>query len=67
VQNLLFTSLISKNIKIEIHKPITLLVLYGCETWSLSLREGRRLRVLENRLHRKIFEPKSEEVKGSGK
>ena len=67
MQNLLFTSLISKNVKIKIHKPITLLVLCGCETCSLSSREGRRLRVLENRLRRKIFEPKSEEVKGSGK
>jgi hypothetical protein len=39
-------------------------VLYGCETWSLTLREGRRLRVFENRLLKKIFGPKRDEVTG---
>jgi len=39
-------------------------VLYGCETWSLTLREERRLRVFENRVLRKIFEPKRNEVTG---
>jgi len=56
VQNLLSSSLLSKNIKIEIHRTIILPVLYGCETWSLTLREERRLRVLENRVLR-IFRP----------
>jgi hypothetical protein len=39
-------------------------VLYGCETWSLTLREERRLRVFENRVLKKIFEPKRDEVTG---
>jgi len=39
-------------------------VLYGCETWSLTLREERRLRLFENRVARKIFRPKREEVTG---
>jgi hypothetical protein len=39
-------------------------VLYGCETWSLTLREERRLRVFESRLSRRIFGPKRDEVKG---
>jgi hypothetical protein len=49
VQNLLSSSLISKNLKIEIYKTVILpVVLYGCETWSLALREEHRLRVFEN-------------------
>jgi hypothetical protein len=39
-------------------------VLYGCETWSLTLREEHRLRVFENRVLRRIFGPKMEEVTG---
>ena len=39
-------------------------VLYGCETWSLALREERRLRVFENRVLRKVFGPKGDEVTG---
>ena len=39
-------------------------VLYGCETWSLALREERRLRVFENRVLRKVFGPKRDEVTG---
>ena len=39
-------------------------VSYGCETWSLTLRKGRRLRVLENRTLRRIFGPKRDEVTG---
>jgi hypothetical protein len=38
-------------------------VLYGCETWSLTLREEHRLRVFENRVLRKIFGPKRSEIK----
>ena len=40
------------------------MVLYGCETWSLTLREERRLRVFENRVLRKVFGPKRDEVIG---
>jgi len=56
VQNLLSSHLLSKNLKIKIYKIIILLiVLYGCETWDLTLSEEHRLRV---------FEPKREEVVG---
>ena len=65
VQNLLSSSLLSKNLKIKIYRTIILpVVLYGCETWSLTLREERRLRVFENRVLRRIFEPKRDEVTG---
>ena len=40
------------------------MVLYGCETWSLTLREERRLRVLENRVLRRVFGPMRDEVTG---
>jgi hypothetical protein len=47
--SLLSSSFLSKDFKIEIYKTIILpVVLYGCETWSLALREGRKLRVFEN-------------------
>ena len=47
VQNLLSSSLLTKNLKIKIYRTIILpVVLYGCETWSLTLREERRLRFL---------------------
>jgi hypothetical protein len=56
VQNLLSTCLLSKNIKIRIYKTITVpVVLYGCETWSLTLREEHKLGVFENRVLRRIF------------
>jgi len=65
VQNVLSSTLLSKNIKIKIHRNITLpVVLYGCETWSLTLRGERRLRVLENRVQRRIFGPKRGEAIG---
>jgi hypothetical protein len=49
VQNLLFSRLLSKNLKIKVYRTIILpVVLYGCEAWSLTLREERRLRVFEN-------------------
>jgi len=64
VQNLLSSGLLSKNIKIKIFKTIILpVVVYGCETWSLTLREERRLRVYENWELRVIFGPNSDEVK----
>jgi hypothetical protein len=51
-----------------IYKTIILpVVLYGCETWSLTLREEHRLRVFENKVLRKIFGPKRVEVKGDWK
>ena len=57
--------LLSKNLKIKIHRNIILpVVLYGCETWSLTLREERRLRLFENRVLRKVFGPKRDEVTG---
>ena len=53
VQNLLSSRLLSKNLKIKIYGTVTLpVVLYGCETWSLTLREERKLRVFENRVLR---------------
>jgi hypothetical protein len=65
VQRLLSSRLLSKNVKIRIHKTTVLpVVLYGCETWSLILREEHRLRVPENRVLRKIFGPKRGEVTG---
>jgi hypothetical protein len=65
VQSLLSSRLLSKNLKIRIYKTIIwLVVLYGCETWSLTLREEHRLRVFENRLLRRIFGPKRDEVTG---
>jgi hypothetical protein len=62
VQNILSSCLISKNLKIKIYKTVILqVVLYGCETWSVTLGEEHRLRVFENRVLRKIFGPKREE------
>jgi hypothetical protein len=59
--------LLSKSIKIKIYRTIILpVVLYGCETWSPTLREEHRLRVFENRVLRRIFGPKRDEVTGSG-
>ena len=67
VQNLLSSSLLSKNLKIKIYSTIILpVVLYWCETWSFILREERRLRVFENRVLRRIFGPKRDEVTGNG-
>ena len=59
------TSLLPKNIKIKIYRTIILpVVLYGRETWSLTLREERGLRVFENRVLRRIFGPKKDGVTG---
>jgi len=64
-QNLLSSSLLSKNLKIKIYRTIILpILLYGYEIWSLSLREERRLRVFANRVLRRIFCPKRDEVTG---
>jgi hypothetical protein len=57
--------LLSKNTKIRIYKTIILpVVLKGCETWSVTLREEHRLRVFENRVLRRIFGPRRDEVTG---
>ena len=63
MHNLVSSNLVSKNIKIEIYRTIISPVVYGCETWSLTLREERRLRVLENGVLR-IFGTKRDEVTG---
>jgi hypothetical protein len=56
---------LSRKLKIKIYKRIILpVVLYGCETWSLTLREEHRLMVFENRVLRVIFGPKRDEVTG---
>jgi hypothetical protein len=56
VQKLLCSGLLLKNLKIRIYKTIILpVVLYGCETWSLTSREEHRLRVFENRVLRRIL------------
>jgi hypothetical protein len=65
VQNILSSRFLSKNLKIEIYRIIILpVVLYGCETWSLTLREERRLRVFQNRVLRRVFGPKRDKVTG---
>jgi hypothetical protein len=65
VLNILSSSLLSKNLKNKIYRIIILSVaLYECETWSLTLREERRLKVFENRLLRRIFRSKTDEVTG---
>ena len=65
MQDLLSSSLLSKYIKFKIHR-ITILpvVLHGCETWSLTLREERRLRLSENMVLRGTFGPERYEVRG---
>jgi hypothetical protein len=65
VQNILSSRLLSKNLKIKIYRIIILpMVLYGCETWLLTLREERRLGVFENRVLRRVFGPQRDEVTG---
>jgi hypothetical protein len=65
LQNFLSSSLLSKTVKIKIYKIIILsVVLYGSETWSLTLTEEHRLRVFENRVLRRIFRPMTGEILG---
>jgi len=65
VHNIFSSSLLSKNLKTKIYRNIILLVvLYGCETWSLTMMEERRLSVFENRVLRRVFGPKRDEVTG---
>ena len=64
--NFFDSSLLSKKLKIKVYRTIILpVVLYGCETWSLTLREERRLRVFENRVLRRVFGHKRDE-QGNG-
>jgi hypothetical protein len=68
VQSLLSFRLLCRNVKVKIYKTIILpVVLYGCETWYVTLREEHRLRVFENRVLRRIFGPKRDEVTGEWK
>jgi hypothetical protein len=63
VQSLLSSRLLPRNLKVKIYKTIVLsVVLYGCGTWSVTLREEHRLRVFGNRVLRRIFGPKRDEV-----
>ena len=56
---------ISKNLKIKVYRTIILpVVLYGCKTWSLTLRDEMKLRVFENMVLRRIFGPRRDEVTG---
>ncbi|KAJ4448244.1 hypothetical protein ANN_10258 [Periplaneta americana] len=65
VEKLLSSSLLSKNLKVRIYKTVILpVLLYGCETWTLTLREEHRLKVFENKVLRKIFGAKRDEVTG---
>jgi hypothetical protein len=65
VQSLLSARLLTTYLKVKIHKTIILpVVLYGCETWSLTLREKHRMRVFENRVLWRIFGTKTDEVTG---
>jgi len=65
VRNLLSSSSLSENLKIMIYRTIIFpVVLYGCETWLFTMRNERRLRVFENRVLRRIFGPKRDEVTG---
>jgi hypothetical protein len=66
VQKFFSSRLLSKIVKIRIYKSKILpVVLYGCETWPVTLREEHRLRVFENRVLRRIFGPERDEVTGS--
>jgi hypothetical protein len=65
VQKLLSSRLLSKNVNVRIYETVILpVVLYGCETLSLTLREKHGLRMFENRVLRRIFGPKWDEVTG---
>jgi hypothetical protein len=67
MQNHVYSSLLSKNIKIRIYRTIILPILYGCETWSLILREEHKLRVFKNRVLSRILGLKRDDVAGKWK
>ena len=63
VEKILSSRLLSKKLKVKTYKTVILpVVLYGCETWSITLREELRLRVFENKVLRKIFGAKRDEM-----
>ena len=65
LEKILSPSLLSKKLKVKTYKTIILpVVLYGCETWSLTLKAEHRLRVFENKILRKIFGAKKDEITG---
>jgi len=65
VENLLSSRLLSKNVKSNIYRNIILpIVLHGCETWSLTLRKERKLKVFDNMVLRRIFGLRRDEVTG---
>jgi hypothetical protein len=65
MKNLLSSSLLFKNIKLKVRRSIIFpVVLHGCETWSFTLREERKLRVFENRALSRIFGAKRDVVTG---
>jgi hypothetical protein len=64
MQNLLSSRLLFKNLKMMYRTIVLPVVLYGCETWSLTLRKERKLRMFENKLLRRIFGPRRDEVTG---
>ena len=65
LEKILSSHLLSKKLKVNTYKTIILpVVLYGCEAWSLTLREEHRLRVCENKVLRKIFGAKRDEITG---
>jgi hypothetical protein len=65
VQKLLSSRLLSKNLNIRIYKTVILpVILFGCKTWSQTLRKEHRLKVFENRVLRRIFGPKRDDVTG---
>jgi hypothetical protein len=65
VQNLLSSRPLSKNVKIRIYKTVTLpMVIYGCETLSMTLKQEHRLNVFEKRVLRRIFGPKRDKAIG---
>jgi hypothetical protein len=64
MHKVLSSSLLSKNVNTAMYRTVILPVLYGCESWSLILREECRPRVFENRVLRRIFGPKRDEVTG---
>ena len=67
LEKILSSRLLLRRLKVNAHKIIILpVVLYGCETWSLALREEHRLSVFENKVLRKIFGAKRDEITGNG-
>jgi hypothetical protein len=65
VQSLLSSCVLSRNVKVKIYIILILpVVLYGCGTWPLALREENRLKVFDNRVLRRIFRPKRDDVTG---